>query len=46
MTFQDDDGGYAIITSLTHEHVNLQVLQPKTQVGLLRMSLVTKGKHM
>ncbi len=31
MTFPKDDGGYAIVTSLTHEHLNDKVYNPKSK---------------
>ncbi len=29
MTFLEDDGGYAIVVSLTHEHLNYKVYNPE-----------------
>jgi hypothetical protein len=31
VTFLEDDGGYAIVTFLTHEHVNYKVYNPKSK---------------
>ncbi len=46
MTFPNNDGGYAFVTSLTHEHVNYKVYNPKFEWAYYELSLVVKGKHM